>query len=121
MRVLLVEDDADTRDAYAAYLRMQGIEVETATTGQQALNKALLVTPDVIILDLVLPDMTGWETLRQLKARLSTRKIPVLAVSGHGWPSDRIAASGCDDYRQKPCGPADLLFAVRELVTRPRP
>ena len=121
MRVLLVEDDADTRDLYATYLRMQGIEVETATTGQQALNKALLAAPDAIILDVVLPDMTGWDTVRQLKARLKTRKIPVLAVSGHAWPDDHVQASGCDAYRAKPCGPGELLRAVQELVARPRP
>jgi two-component system, cell cycle response regulator DivK len=121
MLLLLVEDDADTRHAYATYFRANGIEVEIAVTGMQALNKALIVAPSAIVLDLVLPEMSGWETIRQLKLRLHTRKIPLLAISGHAWPSERIEASGCDAYLQKPCGPAELLEAVRRLVADPRP
>jgi two-component system, cell cycle response regulator DivK len=64
--------------------------------------------------------MSGWETIRQLKLRLHTRRIPLLAVSGHSWPGERIEASGCDAYLQKPCDPEQLLETVRQLVVRSR-
>lgn len=119
MRVLLVDDDPDTRDAYSALLAAHGFKVTTAETGRQALNAALLSTPDVIVLDIVLPDMDGWETLRQLKARLRTRKIPVLVLSGHQWAADEVSAAPCERYLQKPCAPDELLRYIRALAPTP--
>jgi DNA-binding response OmpR family regulator len=116
MHVLLVDDDRDTRDMYTSYFSAQGMIVTPAVTGIQALNRALTTFPDVIVLDVVLPEMDGWETLRQLKLRLHTRKIPVVVLSGHTWGEDEVKASGCDRYVQKPCGPDELLGIVRALV-----
>lgn len=71
MLVLVVEDDLDTREAYERIFSARGFDVDSAITGPQALNKALLRSPDVIVLDIALPEMDGWETLRQWKARLT--------------------------------------------------
>jgi DNA-binding response OmpR family regulator len=94
--------------------------VETAVSGVQALNKALLLSPDAIVLDIMLPEMDGWETLRRLKRRMRTEKIPVVVVSGHEWPAERIEASACDLYLQKPCAPHELLARIRWLLSGQR-
>lgn len=116
MRVLLVDDDPDTRDAYTAFLRARGVDVSTAATGVQALNRALLDVPDMVILDVLLPEMDGWETLRQLKSRLHTKKIPVIVLSGHVWPPEQIKVSGCALYLQKPCRPDTLFQAILDVL-----
>jgi CheY-like chemotaxis protein len=120
MLVLLVEDHEDTRDMTVLYMGTKGIKVETALTGLQAITKAKEVVPDVIIMDLGLPGLDGWEATRQLKADAATRRIPIVAISGHARDSDEALAreAGCDIYLRKPCPPDVLLDAVLSVASR---
>jgi two-component system, cell cycle response regulator DivK len=121
MRVLLVEDDRPTRDGYVAYLTAQGFEVQSATNGHEALLFAATDAPDVIVLDLGLPDIDGWEVARQLKAHSRTMTVPIIALTGAAMPHERASAmrAGCDWHLAKPCVPADLVDAIRRLLTEP--
>ena len=118
MRVLFVEDDSATRDGYTAHLERSGYEVMPAATGQQALTLATTWAPDVIVLDLGLPDVDGWEVARQLKSALQTSAIPIIALTGAGLPHERVSAmrAGCDRHLSKPCAPADLVDEIQRCV-----
>jgi len=119
--VLLVEDHFDTRNLYATFLSANGFVVETAATGAQALAKAALVEPDVIIMDLGLPVMDGWETARHLRTSIHTRTIPIVAMSAHVSDHDqgRAMGAGCRAFLSKPCEPTRLLEVIGQ-VTRGR-
>jgi two-component system, cell cycle response regulator DivK len=119
MRILLVEDHADTRELFVTYLSSQGLMVETAHTGLQAVDSAVASPPDVIVLDLQLPGMDGWTAARHLRANSVTRTIPIIALSAHAYPEHetRALAVGCDAFLPKPCFPPSLL----ELIERFRP
>jgi two-component system CheB/CheR fusion protein len=120
-RVLFVDDDADTREGYSVYLTSFGYDVSTAGTGVEALNLAALCTPDVIVLDLGLPDIDGWEVARQLKSAPRTRAVPIIALTGADLPHERISSmrAGCDRHLSKPCDPAGLLDALRRSTAHP--
>lgn len=120
MRVLLVEDHADTRELFVTYLSSHGFKVDTAVTGLQAIDKASASLPDVIVLDLELPGMDGWAAARHLRNHASTRHVPIVAVSAHAFPEDESLARdmGCDAFLAKPCLPPDLLETIRRF--RPR-
>jgi CheY-like chemotaxis protein len=116
--VLLVDDNRDNREMYRLYLEWDGFGVVEATDGEQALDQALRVMPTVIVTDLALPRLNGWEAARRLKEDPRTRHIPVLAVSAHALRGDaeRARAVGCDGYLPKPCLPEDLARAIRALI-----
>jgi CheY-like chemotaxis protein len=118
--VLVVEDVSDVRDLYATYLRFRGIEVIIATNGVEALRMALLEQPDVIVLDLVLPRMSGWELLEQLKAEPLTKVIPVVVVTGSVAPEqgDTVLTAGADHFLPKPALPEEVYAAVLKLSQR---
>ncbi|SPE37931.1 Response regulator receiver protein [Candidatus Sulfopaludibacter sp. SbA6] len=103
-RVLVVEDNEMNRDMLSRRLIRQGYEVVEATDGEQAVATAKRVLPDIILMDMSLPSMDGWEATRRLKAEPSTRSIPVIALTAHAMPDDRAKAleAGCDDYDTKP-------------------
>jgi len=117
-RVLFVDDDAATRQGYAAHLSSLGYEVIGAGTGHLALNLASAWAPDVIVLDLGLPDIDGWEVARQLKIAARTAAIPIIAVTGADLPHERVSAmrAGCDRHLAKPCTPADLVDAIERCM-----
>lgn len=117
--VLIVDDVPDNRELYVQYLTYFGYRAAEAGDGQDALTKAAALKPDVIVMDLSLPGMDGWEATRRLKADASTRKIPVIALTGHALSgSDEHArAAGCDAFLTKPCDPADLAAAIDRLST----
>jgi CheY-like chemotaxis protein len=117
VRVLFVEDDAGARDGYVAYLTRCDYTVMPAETGSQALTLAFSWKPDVIVLDLGLPDIDGWEVARQLKASEPTASIPIIALTASGLPHERASAmrAGCDRHVAKPCEPADLVAEIRRL------
>jgi CheY-like chemotaxis protein len=117
-RVLFVDDDAATRDGYTSYLTSAGYDVTPAATGQQALLLARTGAPDVIVLDLGLPDIDGWEVARRLKAGSGTASIPIIALTGTHLPHERVSAmrAGCDRHLTKPCVPADLVDAIRRCT-----
>jgi DNA-binding response OmpR family regulator len=117
-RVLFVDDDASTRKGYTAYLTGAGFEVLSAETGQQALTLAMTWSPDVILLDLGLPDIDGWDLARQLKMSAQTSAVPIIALTGAGLPHERASAmrAGCERYLVKPCAPADVVEAIRRTL-----
>jgi CheY-like chemotaxis protein len=84
---LVIDDSDDTREVYAVALRLEGFTVEVASDGQEALQKAVELLPDIFITDLSMPIMDGWETIRRLRADERTRRIPIIACSGEEAPS----------------------------------
>jgi|SRR5439155_7348818 len=118
-RVLLVEDDAAARAGYAKFLTLSGYAVLEAATGEAGLMAANAWHPDVIVLDLVLPDIDGWEIARQLKATPRTQAVPIIALTGAGLPHERVSAmrAGCERHLAKPCVPEELLRAIQLCIT----
>ena len=118
-RVLLVDDHDDTREGYAAYLRIAGYEVHTAENGREALRDIRHWRPDAILMDLMMPEMDGWRAVRLLKARRRTRSIPIVAVSAQvvdGCEEGRARAAGFEAFCKKPCLPARLLAVLRSVL-----
>ena len=111
-KVLIVDDDRDARAIYRAYLVQSGCEVRTARDGHRAIDKAHAYVPDVIVMDLAMPNLDGWTASTWLKMSPATAHIPIIALSAHAMMGDAEKAlqSGCDDYLSKPLD-EDLLFA----------
>jgi two-component system cell cycle response regulator DivK len=120
-RVLVVEDYEDNRELYAMYLSLQGFEVQTAENGAQALECVRESSPDVILMDLSLPILSGWEAIRELKTDPHTRAIPILALTGHATPTHKARAQevGADDFAAKPCPLQDVEQRLLDLLKSP--
>jgi CheY-like chemotaxis protein len=120
--VLIVEDYEDAREMYAEYLKYSGFRVAEARNGLEALEIAQKLLPDVILMDLALPGMDGWEATRKLKSDERTRRIPVIAVTGHALSghSDTARRAGCDAFVSKPCLPDALVAEVRKMLDSTR-
>jgi len=116
--ILLVDDYEDNRDVYAQYLRHAGYRIAEAEDGHEAIEQATTLQPDLIVMDLALPRMDGWEATRRLKADKRTQGIPVLALTGHALTGFSASAreAGCDGFVIKPCLPPDLLAAIRRVL-----
>jgi CheY-like chemotaxis protein len=116
--VLLAEDFEDARELYRDYLEFSGFEVQTATNGREAIDRAIALQPDLILMDASMPVLDGWQATRELKANAATRHIPVLALTAHAFDDARRAASdsGCDGFVTKPCLPDDLVARIREAL-----
>ena len=116
--VLLVDDYPDAREMYSEYLQFSGFDVVEATNGIEALQSALDRTPDIILMDLSLPVMDGWEATRRLKADERTASIPVVALTGHALAgiSEGARRAGCDAFVTKPCLPEDLVKEIRKVL-----
>lgn len=122
--VLLVEDDRDGRRMYADWLTQAGFRVEQAHNGLQALERAFEATPDVVVTDLNIPGIDGFELTRRLRQDPRTRAVPVVAITGYAaFAADpsRARRAGCDTVLEKPCSPEDLESAVRALIERDGP
>lgn len=118
--VLVVDDYDDARELWAEFLELSGYRVEQASDGAQAVEKGLSLRPDVVLMDLSLPVMDGWEATRRLKEDVRTRHIPIIALTGHAIAN--TAAGGqpnCDGYIIKPCGPDTMLEEVRRVLGAP--
>jgi len=117
-RVLLVDDYPDAREMYAEYLEFSGFEVVEAENGMEALQRAVETSPDIILMDLSLPVMDGWEATRRLKADKRTAPIPVVALTGHALAgiSEGAKKAGCDAFVTKPCLPEDLVKEIRKIL-----
>jgi CheY-like chemotaxis protein len=122
-RVLVVDDFDDNRLMYAEFLAWSGFEVAQACDGQEAIAQARRFMPDVIVMDLALPVMDGWEATRRLKADPRTGRIPVVAVTAHTLTThSRVAReAGCDAFLAKPCLPERLLETLREVTAATPP
>lgn len=116
--ILLVDDFDDAREMYAEYLTYSGFDVIQAANGAEALKCALDRLPDIILMDLALPLMDGWEVTRRLKADSRTAHIPVVALTGHAlsWLLEAAKKAGCEAWITKPCLPEDLLREVRRVL-----
>jgi two-component system, cell cycle response regulator DivK len=117
--ILVVDDYQDAREMYAEYLQYSGFRVAEASTGNEALAQAFALKPDLILMDLSLPGMDGWEATRHLKADERTKHIPVVALTGHALAgaSDGAKRAGCDSFVTKPCLPDDLVVEVRRMLS----
>ena len=117
-RVLLVDDYPDAREMYSEYLEFSGFEVIEAANGVEALQRAADETPDIILMDLSLPVMDGWEATRRLKADERTARIPVVVLTGHALAgiSEGAKRAGCDGFVTKPCLPEDLVKEIRKVL-----
>jgi two-component system cell cycle response regulator DivK len=120
-RVLLVDDYPDAREMYSEYLEFSGFDVVEAGNGMEALQRAVDTTPDIILMDLSLPVMDGWEATRRLKADQRTKAIPVVALTGHALAgiSEGAKQAGCDAFVTKPCLPEDLVREIRRILDNP--
>jgi CheY-like chemotaxis protein len=118
--ILVVDDYQDAREMYAEYLRFSGFRVAEARNGSEAVEQAFALKPDLILMDLSLPGMDGWEATRRLKADDSTRHIPIVALTGHALAgaSEGARRAGCDSFVTKPCLPDDLVVEVRRMLVR---
>ena len=118
--VLLVDDYRDAREMYSEFLQYSGFDVVEAANGMEALERASNAHPDVILMDLSLPVMDGWEATRRLKADPRTAGIPVVALTGHALAgiSEGAKKAGCDAFVTKPCLPEDLVREIRTVLER---
>ena len=116
--VLVVDDVAHGREIFAEYLEFRGFRVATAADGLEALDKAFELLPDIILMDLSLPQLDGWEATKRLKGDDRTRTIPIIALTAHALASahDKAMAAGCDSVVTKPCVPRDLEAEVRRQL-----
>jgi two-component system, cell cycle response regulator DivK len=119
-RILLVEDNEMNRDMLSRRLIRRGYEVALALDGEQGLAMARTEAPALILMDMSLPGMDGWEATRQLKAASETSAIPVIALTAHAMAGDRekAIAAGCDDFDTKPVDLERLLQKIAALLRR---
>lgn len=120
-RILLVEDNEMNRDMLSRRLIRRGYAVDVAVDGQDGLDQATERPPDLILLDMDLPVIDGWEVARRLKAKPDTSGIPVIALTAHAMVGDRDRAldAGCDDYDTKPVELRRLLVKIQALLPEP--
>lgn len=121
--ILLVEDNEDNRIIYATALRYAGYNVLEAVTGTQGVQQARDNQPDLILMDISVPELDGWEATALLKADPRTQRIPVVAVTAHALPGDeeRSLQAGCDGYLAKPIPPATLIADVDRRLGKSSP
>jgi two-component system cell cycle response regulator DivK len=118
MSILLVEDNEMNRDMLLRRLQRRGLDVDVAVVGQQGIEMATSASPSLILLDMSLPVIDGWEVARRLKADASTKAIPIIALTAHALSGDRDQAleAGCDDYDTKPVDFARLMEKIETLL-----
>ncbi len=117
-RILLVEDNEMNRDMLSRRLTRKGFEVVIATDGQQGVEMTQSESPDLVLMDMSLPVLDGWEATRRLKASEDTRDIPIIALTAHAMSGDRekTLQAGCDDYDTKPIELPRLLEKINALL-----
>ena len=119
-KILMIEDNEQNRDALSRRLQRHGYDVITAIDGRQGITMAQAEIPDLILMDLNLPDVDGWEATRILKEAPETRAIPIMAMTAHAiaGDEDRALQAGCDDYHAKPVEFQRLLTQIEALLTK---
>jgi CheY-like chemotaxis protein len=118
MKILLVEDNEMNRDMLSRRLTRNGFEIIMAVNGQEGVDLAISAQPDLILMDLSLPVIDGWEATRRVKANPVTAKIPVIALTAHAMAQDKekAMAAGCDDFDTKPVELQRLLEKIKALL-----
>ena len=119
-KILLVEDNEMNRDMLSRRLVRNGYQVLLAVDGEQAVNVAAADLPDLVLMDMSLPVIDGWEATRRIKAAAPTAHIPIIALTAHAMAGDReqAMAAGCDDYDTKPIELARLIGKIEALLGR---
>lgn len=120
-RVLYIEDDMEMIDLVTLILSRRGFEVIGAHGGQKGLETVLRDPPDLVLLDLMMTDLDGWDVFQQIKANKKTRNIPVIVITAKSQPIDRVLGlhiAKVDDYISKPFHPKDLLEAIDRVLKR---
>ncbi len=122
-QILIVDDNPANRDIFQTRLAAQGYEILTASDGEEALAVAREKRPDLILMDIQLPGIDGYEATRLIKAKPALRHIPIIVVTSYALSGDDVKAkeAGCDAYLAKPFRPRELLAMVRELVPEAPP
>jgi two-component system cell cycle response regulator DivK len=120
--VLIVDDVKDNRTVYVLYLKFSGFRIAEAENGEEAVRQAEALLPDIIVMDLSLPVMDGWEATRRLRRDPRTKRIPIVVLTGHALPEYARTAreAGCDLVITKPCLPDQLLEAIRRILDAPK-
>ena len=120
MKILLVEDNEMNRDMLSRRLIRNGFEVVIAVNGQEGVDMAASVQPDLILMDLSLPVIDGWEATRRVKSNPATAQIPVIALTAHAMAQDKekAMAAGCDDFDTKPVELPRLMSKINGLLNR---
>ncbi len=119
--ILCIEDETEMIDLIRIILERKGFEVEGATGGEEGLKKVHEKKPDLVLLDLMMPDIDGWEVYQQMKADEKTRDIPVIVVTAKAQNIDKVLGlqiAKVDDYISKPFSPEDLLSSVERVLER---
>lgn len=114
--ILLVEDCEDNRDMYAAFLTRRGFEIAEAIDGKQAIERSVSLQPDLVVMDLSLPDMDGTQAIRALRSDDRTKDTPIIVVSGAVHDGE-VKGLGWDAFIPKPCPPDQLVEQIRKLIT----
>jgi CheY-like chemotaxis protein len=117
--VLIADDNRDTREMYALYLNMSGYGVEPAEDGHEAVIKARMLRPDLIVMDLQMPKLDGWGAIREIHSRPETASIPVIVLTGHDFKAylkPAALAAGACSFLMKPCFPDQLASEVRSRL-----
>ena len=119
--ILIVDDYRDALDVWELYLCAEGFNVLTAANGQEALDSATTALPDMVVMDLQLPDISGFEVARELRSTAATRHIPLIAATGysHAVQLEEARQSGFDAVIVKPCDPDALVAEIRRLLGSP--
>lgn len=119
-RILLVEDNEMNRDMLSRRLKRKGYDVIEAVDGKDGLTKATTEHPDLVLMDMSLPVMDGWQATQKLREHPFGKELPVIALTAHAMASDREKAlnAGCDDYDTKPVDLKRLLGKIQALLTR---
>ena len=120
-RILLVEDNEMNRDMLSRRLQRRGYEITLAVDGREGVSKAQEGGYDLVLMDMSLPEVDGWEATRQLRADPATQTLPIIALTAHAMSGDRDKAleAGCDDYDTKPIELDRLLSKIEALLHRP--
>jgi CheY-like chemotaxis protein len=117
--ILVVDDFADNREMFTEFLAFSGFRVAEASTGREAVDRAFQLLPDVILMDLSLPELDGLEATRYLKSDERTKRIPIVALTGHvlAGHSREAKEAGCDAFLAKPCLPDALVSEIRRILS----
>jgi CheY-like chemotaxis protein len=118
--ILVVDDYGDAREVYVRVFQSAGYRVAEAANGEEAVEKGLSLRPELVLMDLIMPGMDGWEVIHRLKANERTKECPIVVITGapHGADTRRAHDAGCDAYLVKPVLPEALLRVVRDLLSR---
>jgi CheY-like chemotaxis protein len=119
-KILIVEDNEENRDALSRRLQRRGYEVLVAPDGEQGIEMARTTCPDVVLMDMNMPVVDGWEATRRLKASPGTERLRIIALTAHAMSGDRekTQSAGCDDYHSKPVDLTALLSQIEALLVR---